>query len=107
LRCVLADGPSESGHRPSVDILFKSVAQVAGTSAVGVILTGMGRDGADGLLAMRNAGATTIGQDEASCIVYGMPKVAHQIGAVQRQLSLHRIADGILDACETRNRKAN
>jgi two-component system chemotaxis response regulator CheB len=107
LRCVLVDAPPESGHRPSVDILFRSVAQAAGAGAVGVILTGMGRDGADGLLAMRNAGAVTIGQDEASCIVYGMPKVAHQIGGVQRQLPLHRIADGILDACEIRNRKAS
>lgn len=107
LRCVLVDAPPEGGHRPSVDVLFKSVAQVAGAGAVGVILTGMGRDGADGLMAMRDAGAATIGQDEASCIVYGMPKVAYQIGAVQKQLPLHRIADGILDACEARHRKSN
>jgi two-component system, chemotaxis family, protein-glutamate methylesterase/glutaminase len=106
-RCVLAEGDLENGHRPSVDILFNSVAQCAGASAVGVILTGMGRDGAKGLLAMREAGARTIGQDEASCIVYGMPKVAHQMGAVERQLPLHRIADAVLDACETEHRKAS
>lgn len=100
-RCVLSPGPPISGHRPSVDALFHSVAQCAGPQSVGVILTGMGRDGADGLLAMRQAGATTIGQDEASCIVYGMPKSAAQLGAVQTQLPLHRIADAILDACET------
>lgn len=100
--CTLSSGPLQSGHRPSVDVLFNSVAQCAGAQAVGVILTGMGRDGAEGLLAMRQAGATTIGQDEASCIVYGMPKSAAQLGAVQTQLPLHKIADAILDACETR-----
>lgn len=107
LRCSLVDGPAESGHRPSVDVLFKSVAQSAGPSAVGVILTGMGRDGASGLLALRTGGARTIGQDEASSIVYGMPRVAHEIGAVERQLPLHRIADSILDACDVAHRKAS
>jgi two-component system, chemotaxis family, protein-glutamate methylesterase/glutaminase len=106
-RCLLVEGDLENGHRPSVDILFQSVAQHAGANAIGVILTGMGRDGAEGLLAMREAGARTIGQDEASCIVYGMPKVAHQMGAVERQLPLHRIADAVLDACEIEHRKAS
>ena len=81
-----------SGHCPSVDVLFSSVAKVAGKSAVGVILTGMGGDGAKGLLEMRNAGAQTIGQDEASCVVYGMPKVAFDIGAVQNRMPLSAIA---------------
>lgn len=81
-----------NGHCPSVDVLFNSVATVAGSNAIGVILTGMGGDGAKGLLAMRNAGAKTIGQDEASCVVYGMPKVAYDLGAVQHQLSVTAIA---------------
>jgi two-component system, chemotaxis family, protein-glutamate methylesterase/glutaminase len=106
-RCALVEGPLESGHRPSVDILFHSIARVVGPAAVGVILTGMGRDGAEGLLAMRRAGASTIGQDEATCIVYGMPRSAHQIGAVERQLPLRRIADAILDSTDLQTRKAS
>ncbi len=105
-RCALVEGPLQSGHRPSVDKLFGSVARVAGAAGVGVILTGMGKDGAEGLLAMRAAGAVTIGQDEASSVVYGMPKSALQLGAVQTQLPLHRIADAILDACETQEGRA-
>ncbi|MBQ4282664.1 MAG: chemotaxis response regulator protein-glutamate methylesterase [Lachnospira sp.] len=85
-------GPKVSGHCPSVDVLFESVAKVAGKNALGIILTGMGKDGADGLLAMRKAGAKTIGQNEASCVVYGMPKVAYDIGAVEWQGDLHQIA---------------
>lgn len=81
-----------NGHCPSVEVLFNSVARVAGKKAVGVILTGMGGDGAKGLLEMRKAGAQTIGQNEASCVVYGMPKVAYDIGAVQYQLDLTAIA---------------
>lgn len=81
-----------SGHCPSVDVLFSSVAKAAGSKAVGVILTGMGSDGAKGLLEMRNAGALTVGQDEASCVVYGMPKVAFDIGAVQQQAPVTEIA---------------
>lgn len=81
-----------NGHCPSVDVLFDSVAKVAGKNAVGVILTGMGGDGAKGLLAMRNAGAQTVGQDEATCVVYGMPKVAFDIGAVQYRMALSAIA---------------
>ena len=77
---------------PSVDELFHSVANVAGANALGIILTGMGGDGAKGLLAMRKAGAQTIGQDESSCVVYGMPKVAYDIGAVKYQVKLDEIA---------------
>jgi two-component system chemotaxis response regulator CheB len=93
---VISDGDSVSGHKPSIDVLFHSAAKQAGRKATAVILTGMGRDGADGLLAMRQAGAHTIAQDEASCIVYGMPKVAAQIGAVMQVMPLDRIADGVL-----------
>lgn len=85
-------GPRVNGHCPSVDVLFDSVAKVAGPSAVGIILTGMGGDGAKGLLAMRKAGAKTIGQDESTCVVYGMPKVAYDLGAVQYQEKLSDIA---------------
>ncbi|MCM1092176.1 MAG: chemotaxis response regulator protein-glutamate methylesterase [Butyrivibrio sp.] len=81
-----------NGHCPSVDVLFNSVAKVAGKNAIGVILTGMGGDGAKGLLEMRNAGAQTIGQDEATCVVYGMPKVAFDIGAVEYKMNLTAIA---------------
>ena len=85
-------GPRVNGHCPSVDVLFESVAKSAGSDAVGIILTGMGGDGAKGLLAMRKAGARTIGQDESTCVVYGMPKVAYDIGAVQYQEKLFDIA---------------
>jgi two-component system chemotaxis response regulator CheB len=83
-------------HRPSVDVLFHSVADVVGPNAVGVILTGMGADGAKGLLAMRRAGAPTIAQDEATSVVFGMPKEAIDLGAVDVVLPLPRIAAGIL-----------
>lgn len=96
LQVRLVNGPPVNGHCPSVDVLFDSVARAAGASAVGVILTGMGQDGAAGLLNMRQAGAMTVGQNEASCVVYGMPKVAHQMGAVQVQLSVERIAQEIM-----------
>ena len=95
-RCRLVDGPAVNGHRPSVEVLFRSVAAGAGKRAVGVILTGMGGDGAAGLLAMRQAGARTLGQDEATSIVYGMPKMAFEAGAVERQIPLSRIAGEIL-----------
>lgn len=85
-------GPKVNGHCPSVDVLFDSVASVAGANAIGIILTGMGGDGAKGLLSMRKAGAQTIGQDESTCIVYGMPKVAYEMGAVQHQEKLQDIA---------------
>ncbi len=85
-------GPKVNGHCPSVDVLFESVAKAAGPNALGIIFTGMGGDGAKGLLAMRQAGARTIGQDESTCVVYGMPKVAYDIGAVEYQEKLHDIA---------------
>lgn len=85
-------GPKVNGHCPSVDVLFDSVAKTAGPKALGIILTGMGGDGAKGLLAMRKAGARTIGQDESTCVVYGMPKVAYDIGAVEYQEKLQDIA---------------
>ena len=85
-------GSKVNGHRPSVDVLFESVAKVAKENALGIILTGMGGDGARGLLEMRQAGAKTIGQDESTCVVYGMPKVAYDLGAVQYQERLTNIA---------------
>jgi two-component system, chemotaxis family, protein-glutamate methylesterase/glutaminase len=96
LRCRLRAGDTVNGHCPSVDVLFHSVAKAAGPHALGVILTGMGRDGAAGLLAMRQAGARTLGQDAASSLVYGMPKAAHAVGAVERQAPLRRIGPDIV-----------
>lgn len=89
---AIRHGARVNGHCPSVDVLFESVAKVVGNKAVGIILTGMGGDGAKGLLAMKKAGARTIGQDEASCVVYGMPKVAYDLGAVEYQEKLSDIA---------------
>lgn len=89
-------GAKVSGHCPSVDVLFDSVATVAGKNAVGTILTGMGADGAKGLMQMRQRGAFTIGQDKESCVVYGMPMVAFDIGGVVKQLPLNRISDEII-----------
>jgi two-component system chemotaxis response regulator CheB len=94
--CKVDDGETVSGHRPSVDVLFRSVAAVAGRYAVGVILTGMGKDGAQGLLTMRQAGARTIGQNEATSLVYGMPRVAKELGGVERELPLDQIATRLL-----------
>lgn len=93
-------GEKVSGHCPSVDVLFNSTAKAAGRNALGIILTGMGADGARGLLAMRTAGAHTIGQDEKSCVVYGMPKEAYDIGAVVRQAPVDSIASLILNYCK-------
>lgn len=104
--CHLHDGPLVSGHRPSVNVLFESVAKVAKKNAVGVILTGMGRDGAEGLLSMRQAGAVTIGQDEASCVVYGMPRAAFELGAVTKQYPLSNIPAAIFKALEKQDVKA-
>lgn len=92
LMVEIKKGPKVSGHCPSVDVLFDSVATAAADSAIGIILTGMGGDGAKGLLSMRKAGAVTIGQDESTCVVYGMPKVAYDMGAVQYQDKLEDIA---------------
>jgi len=93
---TLTPGPKVSGHCPSVDVLFDSVAKTAGRNAVGVILTGMGADGAKGLTDMKKAGAHTIGQDEESCVVYGMPMVAYNMGGVSEQLPLASIGDAVL-----------
>lgn len=90
-------GEKVSGHCPSVDVMFNSVADVAGPLAIGAILTGMGRDGADGLLRMRQAGAFTVGQDKETSVVYGMPMEAFNCGAVEVQAPLYKIADIILD----------
>jgi len=89
-------GEKVNGHTPSVDVLFHSVAITMGSQAIGILLTGMGRDGAEGLLQMRLAGAHTLAQDEESSIVYGMPKAAVDIGAVEKQVSLGRVAQEIL-----------
>ena len=94
--CRLVDRDPVNGHRPSVDVLFDSVAELAGRNAVGAILTGMGRDGAAGLLKMRHAGARTLGQNEKTCVVYGMPRVAYELGAVEQQLPLNAIGAEIL-----------
>jgi two-component system chemotaxis response regulator CheB len=104
--CSVHDGPAVSGHRPSADVLFRSAARIAGSISIGVILTGMGKDGADGLLDLRQAGATTFGQDEASSLIYGMPRVAFERGAVTRQLPLTEIADAIVEACGTEGKAA-
>jgi two-component system chemotaxis response regulator CheB len=92
----VTDGPLVARHRPSVDVLFRSVAQAAGPNAVGVLMTGMGDDGAEGLLEMRRAGAATIAQDEATSVVFGMPRAALERGAVDDVLPLHRIAGAVL-----------
>lgn len=92
------NGDKLNGHCPSVDILFESVAKECGKNAVGIILTGMGYDGAKGLLEMRKKGAITIGQDEKSSVVYGMPKVAYNLGAVEHQVALDNIPKSIISA---------
>lgn len=102
LESRLRAGETVSGHRPSVDVLMTSVAAAAVGDAVGVILTGMGKDGAQGLLAMRQAGARTIGQDEASSLIYGMPRVAFEVGAVEKQIALNGIARAIFVGAATR-----
>ena len=96
----LDDGPKVCYQRPSVDVLFQTVAEQAGRNAAGAILTGMGSDGADGLLAMRRAGANTMAQDEASCVVFGMPREAILRGAAAQTLPLSRIARALVDACK-------
>ncbi|MDQ8027947.1 MAG: chemotaxis response regulator protein-glutamate methylesterase [Brevundimonas sp.] len=97
-RCRLLRSDTVNGHRPSVDVLFDSVARL-NRPMTGVILTGMGKDGAKGLLNMREKGARTLGQDEGTSVVYGMPRAAHEIGAVERQLPLQRLRPAILDLC--------
>jgi two-component system chemotaxis response regulator CheB len=90
--CRLTNGPRVSGHMPSVDVLFDSVAAAAGPNATGIILTGMGRDGAAGLLAMRRAGARTYGESEASCLIYGMSKAAKEMDAVEAEMDIAHLA---------------
>ncbi|MBI5269987.1 MAG: chemotaxis response regulator protein-glutamate methylesterase [Burkholderiales bacterium] len=94
---VVSDGPPVNRHRPSVDVLFRSVARSAGANALGVLMTGMGDDGARGLLAMRESGAVCLAQDEASCVVYGMPREAVRMEAAHRSVPLARIAAEIGD----------
>ncbi len=97
-QCNLREGAPITGHLPSVDALFHSVATTCGKDAIGVILTGMGKDGAEGMKAMHESGAYTIGQNQASCVVYGMPKAAHDLGGVATQLPLNDIAKHMLTA---------
>jgi two-component system chemotaxis response regulator CheB len=93
---VVADGPPVNRHKPAVDVLFRSTAEVAGKDVLAIILTGMGDDGARGMKALHDGGARTIAQDEASCVVFGMPKEAIKLGAVDHVLPLDRVADAIL-----------
>jgi len=98
--CKLIDAPPVSGHRPSVDVLFRSGARVSARTIISVILTGMGKDGAQGMLELRQAGAITLGQDETSSLVYGMPRAAFECGAVMRQYPLAKMGDAIIEACK-------
>jgi two-component system chemotaxis response regulator CheB len=102
LMAHITGGPRVCYHRPSVDVLFCSVAEAVGSKAVGVILTGMGNDGAAGLAKMRFAGAHTIGQDEQSCVVWGMPREAQKAGAVEQVLPLDRIGNALCAAWSAR-----
>lgn len=97
--CRIGGNDRVTGHCPSVDVLFDSVANCAGKNAIGVILTGMGKDGAKGLKKMRDAGAHTLGQDQASCVVYGMPRMAKEYDAVEAELPLSKITGEILQIC--------
>ncbi len=94
---ALSDGPPVNRHRPSVDVLFESVSKFAGRNAIGVLLTGMGKDGAKGLLTMKEAGAETLAQDESTSVVFGMPKEAIKLGAAERVVPLNEIAEQILN----------
>lgn len=97
----VSDGPLVSRHRPSVDVLFRSVANSVGANAIGVIMTGMGNDGAQGLLEMRNRGSQTFAQDESSCVVFGMPKEAIRLGAAEEVMPLPSIARSVLRHCDS------
>jgi len=94
------DGPLVCRHRPSVDVLFRSGARYAGRNAVAVLMTGMGNDGAHGLLELKQAGAATIAQDESTCVVFGMPNEAIKLGAANRVLPLQNIAAAVLLSCQ-------
>lgn len=104
-KVVLKKAPKVNGHCPSVDVLFQSVAKAVGKNAMGIILTGMGGDGAKGLLEMRQRGARTIGQDESTCVVYGMPKVAYDLGAVEFQEKLPNMASRVYSILSSMNRR--
>jgi two-component system chemotaxis response regulator CheB len=95
-RAETRDGPLVCRHKPSVEVLFNSFAKHVGNNAIGVMLTGMGRDGADAMKNMRDAGARTIAQDEKTCVVYGMPKEAVKAGAVEKTVPLDMITDAVL-----------
>ncbi|SCA54857.1 fused chemotaxis regulator; protein-glutamate methylesterase in two-component regulatory system with CheA [Candidatus Terasakiella magnetica] len=101
LVCRLVDGNPVSGHIPSVDVLFDSVCHVSPTETIGVMLSGMGRDGAESMLKLKQAGAYNVGQDEASCVVYGMPKAAFERGAVHKQVDIKKIADELISLCDS------
>jgi two-component system chemotaxis response regulator CheB len=101
-RVKVADGPPVNRHKPSVDVLFRSVAECAGGNAMGVIMTGMGDDGARGLKQMRDAGAYTVGQDEATCVVYGMPAEAMRGGAVELEVPIQAIP-GLIQSFDSRS----
>lgn len=98
-RMTLEDGPPMAGHRPSVDVLFRSGLS-APKQIVPALLTGMGRDGAEGLTALRRAGCITVGQDQATCVIYGMPRVAFEMGGVSLQLPIDRIGSELLNLCK-------
>jgi two-component system chemotaxis response regulator CheB len=102
----IKDGPLVSRHRPSVDVLFRSTARYAGRNAIGVIMTGMGDDGAKGMLEMKEAGAYTIAQNEESCIVFGMPHEAIKLGGVDKVISLESIPGEIMRAYQFAHLKA-
>ncbi len=96
------DGPRVNLHRPSVDVMFRSVAKTAGSNAIGVLLTGMGKDGAKGLKMMKDAGAVTLAEDESTCIVFGMPRAAIELGGADRVVPLHEMAGAIVKEVEKR-----
>ncbi|MCK4508779.1 MAG: chemotaxis protein CheB, partial [Desulfuromonadales bacterium] len=97
------DGPLVCRHRPSVDVMFRSVARYAGINATGVIMTGMGDDGARGMLEMKNVGAVNLAQDEESCVVFGMPQEAIKLGGVAKVLPLDGLAAEAIRTCRIRN----
>lgn len=102
-KCRLSDAEPESGHKPSVDTLFRSVAKYGGAHALGILLTGMGADGAKGMKEMRDAGAMTVCQDETTSLIYGMPRKAVENGGVQKELPLTKIADEVLLHCQAKS----
>jgi len=98
--CVINDGPEVNRHKPSVDVMFRSVAQCAGPNAMGIMLTGMGADGAQGMLEMKQHDAFNIAQDEKSCVVWGMPGAAVKLGAVDKEVPLSKVANEIIKYCQ-------